>query len=318
MTGKEQRERHDSKARRERQEAAKVKAPEGISGVTTQSLLKAVKAVAKEANVSSVLICASSHEIIPAIESVLDTDSCILAADEDMLTDEVKGKFKRTVDLPSIHLTRLGQIKVALLLALTRNIIDADDVLICLAGQPRASHLDTMMLISVKDELELFTSGADLLSDDVKPEVFERIVEIAIQLAVEGREGRPVGTMFVIGDSENVKAHTTQLVLNPFAGYDESIRNVLNPDITETVKEFSSIDGAFIIRGDGVVESAGTYIQPGGLRVEVPMGLGARHMAAASITAMTGAIAITVSSSTGTVRIFRNGNIVMEIERPRL
>lgn len=316
MTGKEQRERHEPKQKRERHERTRM--PENVAGVTMQSLLKAVKAAAKEANISSVLVCAGSHEIISAIESTLDPENCILAANEDTLTDEVKSKFKKIVDLPSINLTRLGQIKVALLLALTRNIIDADDVLICLAGQPKASYLDTMMLISVKGELELFTSGVDLLSDDVKPEVFEQLVEIAIELAVEGREGRPVGTMFVIGDSENVKTHTTQLVLNPFAGYDESVRNVLNPDITETIKEFSSIDGAFIIRGDGVVESAGTYIQPSGLRVEVPMGLGARHMAAASITAMTNAIAITVSSSTGTVRIFRNGNIVMEIERPRL
>lgn len=316
MTGKEQKERHEPKQKREKHERARM--PEDVAGVRTQSLLKAVRAAAKEANISSVLVCAGSHEIISAIESTLDPENCILAASEDALTDEVKSRFKKIVDLPSINLTRLGQIKVALLLALTRNIIDADDVLICLAGQPKSSHLDTMMLISVKGELELFTSGVDLLSDDIKPEVFEQLIEIAIELAVEGREGRPVGTMFVIGDSENVKMHTTQLVLNPFAGYDESVRNVLNPDITETIKEFSSIDGAFIIRGDGVVESAGAYIQPGGLRVEVPMGLGARHMAAASITAMTNAIAITVSSSTGTVRIFRNGNIVMEIERPRL
>ncbi|MCX7777704.1 MAG: diadenylate cyclase [Armatimonadetes bacterium] len=318
MTVKEQRERPNSKQRKERHEAIRAKTPEDVATVTTQSLLKAAKAAAKEANIPSVLVCAGSHEIISVVENVLDPENCILAADEDMLTDDVRSRFKRTVDLPSINLTRLGQIKVALLLALTRNIIDADDVLICLAGQPRALHLDTMMLISVKDELELFTSGADLLSDDVKPEVFEQLVEIAIQLAVEGREGRPIGTMFVVGDSENVKKHVTQLVLNPFAGYDENIRSVLNPDITETIKEFSSIDGAFIIRGDGVVESAGSYIQPGVLRVEVPMGLGTRHMAAASITAVTNAIAITVSASTGTVRIFRSGNIVMEIERPRL
>lgn len=317
MAKEEAKERHETKQRRER-EAHRAKVKEGIMAVTTQSLLKAVKAAAKEGDISLVLVCANSPEIIPMIEDALEPDGCILAADEDMITDELKGRFKKFVDLPSIHLTRLGQIKVAMLLALTRGIIDADDVLICLAGQPKSSHLDTMMLISVKDELELFKSGFDLLSGDVKPEVFEQLVEIAIQLAIEGREGRPTGTMFIVGDSENVKRHATQLVLNPFVGYDERMRNVLNPDLTETIKEFSAIDGAFIIRGDGVIESAGSYIQPGGLRVEVPMGLGARHMAAASITAVTNAIAITVSSSTGTVRIFRNGNIVMEIERPRL
>jgi hypothetical protein len=49
--------------------------------------------------------------------------------------------------------------------------------------------------------------------------------------------------------------------LNPFYGYKEEDRNILNPFMDETMKEFSSIDGAFIIRGDGVVLSAGSLLQ---------------------------------------------------------
>jgi DNA integrity scanning protein DisA with diadenylate cyclase activity len=314
MTAKAQR--PDVKPKK--QEALRVVEREEVVPSITHSLLKAAKTAAKDANISLMLVCAGSPQLISTVEGALDVSNCILAADEDLLTDDIKSKFAKFVDLPSINLTRLGQIKVAVLLALAKGLIDADDTLICLTGQPKSSQLDTLMLISVKDEFELFTPGIELLGEDIKPEVFEQLVEVAIQLAVEGREGRPVGTMFVIGDYENVKGYVTQLVLNPFAGYDESIRNVLNPQLTETIKEFSSIDGAFIVRGDGVIESAGSYIQPGGLKVEVPMGLGARHVAAASITAVTKATAITVSASTGTVRIFKNGKIVMEIERPRV
>ncbi|MFA4015190.1 MAG: hypothetical protein RUDDFDWM_000268 [Candidatus Fervidibacterota bacterium] len=314
MTAKAQR----PDAKLKKQEPLKVVEKEEAVSSITHSLLRAAKAAAKDANVSFMLVCAGSPELISIVEGAIDVSNCILAADEDLLTDDIRSKFAKFVDLPSINLTRLGQIKVAVLLALAKGLIDADDTLICLTGQPKSLHLDTLMLISVKDEFELFTPGIELLGEDIKPEVFEQLVEIAIQLAVEGREGRPVGTMFVIGDYENVKGYVTQLVLNPFAGYDESIRNVLNPQLTETIKEFSSIDGAFIVRGDGVIESAGAYIQPGVLKVEVPMGLGARHVAAASITAVTKATAITVSASTGTVRIFKGGRIVMEIERPRV
>ena len=106
------------------------------------------------------------------------------------------------------------------------------------------------------------------------------------------------------------------VVLNPFKGYEENERNILDPRLTETVKEFCAIDGAFLLRGDGVIEAAGAFLHPGLPREELPMGLGARHAAAAGITAVTNAIAITVSASTGTVRVFRSGRMVLEIERP--
>ena len=46
-------------------------------------------------------------------------------------------------------------------------------------------------------------------------------------------------------------------------------------------------------------------------------GLGSRHWAAADISKATGAIAIAVSESTGTVRVFQDGMIVLRIEPMR-
>ena len=40
---------------------------------------------------------------------------------------------------------------------------------------------------------------------DVSPEVLERVLGIAVDLSVEGREGRPVGALFVLGDTDVVK-----------------------------------------------------------------------------------------------------------------
>jgi len=140
--------------------------------------------------------------------------------------------------------------------------------------------------------------------------VLERVLSIATELSNEGREGKPVGALFVIGDSEEVSEHSQPLLLNPFYGYSEDERNVLNPFMDETVKELSSIDGAFIIRGDGVLESAGSLLRPTQYPQNLASGLGSRHAAAAGITLSFKCIAIVVSSSTGQVNLFSGGDMI--------
>jgi DNA integrity scanning protein DisA with diadenylate cyclase activity len=148
--------------------------------------------------------------------------------------------------------------------------------------------------------------------------VFEKLLTLANELAAQGREQRPVGAIFVVGDSENVLENSRQLVFNPFKGYSEEERNILTGDLDETIKEFSAIDGAFIFRGDGVVLSAGRYLVPKGKPAEpLRSGLGARHEAAAAITAVTDAVAICVSQSTQTITIYNSGRTLTEIERGR-
>jgi DNA integrity scanning protein DisA with diadenylate cyclase activity len=100
-------------------------------------------------------------------------------------------------------------------------------------------------------------------------------------------------------------------VVNPFTGYPEEQRNILDPSLEETVKEFSRIDGAFLIRGDGVIEAAGLYLRSKSRVEGMPAGLGARHAAAAAITAETGAVSIAVSESTRRISIFRGGRRLM-------
>ena len=141
----------------------------------------------------------------------------------------------------------------------------------------------------------------------MKPEVLERVIAVATELSVEGREGKPVGCLFVVGDASNVSKHSKPLVLNPFYGYKAEDRNILNPFMDETIKEFSSIDGAFIISGDGVVESAGSLIQAVDTQSNLPSGLGSRHAAASAISVTAKCISVVVSSSTGQVMLFRSG-----------
>ncbi|WP_456368207.1 DNA integrity scanning protein DisA nucleotide-binding domain protein [Thermococcus sp.] len=145
--------------------------------------------------------------------------------------------------------------------------------------------------------------------------VVQRMLEIAIELSIEGREGSPVGTIFVIGDSWKVLRHSHQLIPNPFKGHKI---NVLERRTREIIKEFAQLDGAFVIRDDGRIVAAGRYleVEPKVIDLMLPPGLGSRHIAAAGITKITKATAITLSES-GTIRIFKNGLMLLEYN-PRI
>lgn len=221
---------------------------------------------------------------------------------------EDQKEFSETIQVRSFSSQRLAQLRSAILVALTRGVIAFKDRVCCLGGVTGSNQFDTLIVVDVEREFQtLLTGQTDLLPPDVKPEVLERVIAIATELAVEGREGRPVGCLFVLGDNERLAELTKPLVLNPFYGYKEEDRNILNPFMDETVKEFSSIDGAFIIRGDGVVESAGSLIQATGNDYSLPSGLGSRHAAAAAVSVSAQCISIVVSSSTGQVILFRRG-----------
>jgi DNA integrity scanning protein DisA with diadenylate cyclase activity len=187
---------------------------------------------------------------------------------------------------------------------------------VSLSGVPNSGSLDTLLVIDVGREFPtVFSKSATMPLGDVEPQVLEKVLQIASDISREGREGRPIGTAFVVGDYERVLQYCRQIVINPFRGYSEQEKNVLDPSIGETVKEFSTIDGAFIVRGDGVIMSAGTFLRPDRSAVNLPSGLGARHAAAAALTAITTSLAVVVSQSTGTVSLFKGGGLVMGLEK---
>jgi diadenylate cyclase len=224
------------------------------------------------------------------------------------------------VNVPDVQMTRAGQVKTALLVCLARGVLHQGDRVVCLSGVDRSQALDTLSVLNLANEPELFSLFDPKSFDgDLAPEVFERMLTLATQLAVEGREGRAVGALFVLGDSGRVLGQSRGLVINPFQGHPESERNVLDPALEETLKEFSALDGAFIVRGDGVVLTAGSHLMPSRDASTHPAGgLGTRHGAAAGISASTGAVAICISQSSGTVSVYKSGQLVTDIQRPML
>ena len=140
----------------------------------------------------------------------------------------------------------------------------------------------------------------------------ESVIFLAVEIAREGREGRKIGTMFIVSDSDRVMRKSKSLILDPLGLHPAKVRHIDNSDLRETIKELSQLDGAFIVSDDGVVISACRYINASARGIKLPLGLGSRHVAAASITKQTRSIAVVVSESS-VVRIFDEGQIVTEI-----
>ncbi|MCK9580244.1 MAG: PAS domain S-box protein [Methanoregula sp.] len=148
---------------------------------------------------------------------------------------------------------------------------------------------------------------------DVREEVFDAVFHICTEISIEGREGKQVGTTFLIGDTKQVMEKSRQIILNPFEGHPQELRVVTNSDLNENIKALAQLDGAFVITGDGFVEAVGRYITVDSSSVSLPPGMGTRHNSVAAITSITKTIGIVVSQSGGGITVFRNGRILKKI-----
>jgi diadenylate cyclase len=146
----------------------------------------------------------------------------------------------------------------------------------------------------------------------VDADVLKQTVSLAVEIAREGREGRKIGTLFVVGDSRAVIKRSKPMILDPLQGHADEDKHIENPDTRETIKELAQLDGAFLVSNAGVVLSAARYIDAASDSLNLPLGLGSRHMAGASISRQTSAVAVVVSESS-MVRMFDDGELVSEI-----
>lgn len=224
----------------------------------------------------------------------------------------VESSGVKVIPLPQYDLGRAEKLKLAIVSGIARGYYEEGDVVVALlSGRPVAKP-DSILMVNVGPDDEAVGFGF-LRSDGVSPEILESLIDLAVTIGVEGWEGRPVGSLFVIGDSNKVMEQSRPLSLNPFQGYSEDERNMLNPEVKRALRAFAVLDGAFVLREDGVVLAAGRYLNFEEKDVRIPLGLGSRHMAAAGITHETDATAVVISQTSGTVRVFRHGRAVMEL-----
>jgi diadenylate cyclase len=239
----------------------------------------------------------------------------VYAVTSDKLMHELMARKEKALIIPSYDYSRVERVKVALVSALSQGAFKEGDLVLCLTG-PQGRAVDTMMQMRIGGSLDdrVAIEGVKL-GDQFNSQVVDALIQLALQIGQEGFEGHPVGTIIVIGDHNAVMEKSRQLTINPFQGLSEAERNVLDPKIREAIKNFSVLDGAFIIREDGVVLAAGRYLTASDEEVKIPLGLGARHAAAAGITVGTASLALVVSQTSGAVRLLKEGNIVLELHQ---
>jgi len=282
-------------------------------------MLETACAIAKKTHSKGVLLYADMIEDYEALSKIGQEKEVdlILAIKDEASFQDASSVFNKVLRIPDVPLGRINQVKMAIIQALSKGLVKKGDKWVCLSGIPQIKVLDNLLILEFGKEFEIISSSdLPVISEIVRPEVFDALLTLALELSTEGKEGRkPIGTIFVLGKHEEVLKFSHPMVINPFQGYPEEERNILDPRLKETVKEFSSIDGAFIIREDGAILAAGRHLDASGENIEIPLGLGSRHRSAAGITSLTDALAIVISEKTGGVRIFHHGKIFMEIEK---
>ncbi|MFM8579614.1 MAG: DNA integrity scanning protein DisA nucleotide-binding domain protein [Planctomycetaceae bacterium] len=207
---------------------------------------------------------------------------------------------------------RLAQ---ALLECVAAELITPEAEVVAIYSGFEVGLVDSVSIVRLEEHLGQLTSR-DLrnLETKVPLETLKIVVDLAVEIGREGREGKPVGTLFVVGDTRKVLQSSHAVGFDPVKGYRRSERRLTDPRVREGIKEIAQLDGAFVVNADGTVEAAARYIDASAESVSVAKGLGARHWAAAAVTRRTRSVAVAVSETNGTVRIFQNGEAVLRIE----
>lgn len=223
-----------------------------------------------------------------------------------------------TVLLESDEAPVLEQLSQALLASVADELLLPGSEVVALYCGFEAGGVDSVSHIRLDDHLRRLTAR-DLrqLETSVPLETLRVVVDLALEIGREGREGKHVGTMFVVGDSRKVLEHSHAAGFDPVRGYRRDQRDLKDPRVREAMKEVAVLDGAFIVGGAAIVEKACRLIDAPHANITLSKGLGSRHWAAAAITKISNAVAVVVSESNGTVRLFQKGDVILRVEPMR-
>ncbi|WP_254863695.1 diadenylate cyclase DacZ [Halovivax gelatinilyticus] len=253
-------------------------------------------------NVDALVLFSPSGSYYERFADLEDLDIITIGTDNTVGADPF-------VELPLEFADVTERVRFGLEGALEQGVIDDGDVLAC-ATSVFDDGIDTVSRVraDADDQHGLYGLFAKSRAD---PEVIKAVLEVAINLGKKGQKGKPVGALFVVGDAGNVMNKSRPLSYNPF---EKSHVHVGDPIVTVMLKEFSRLDGAFVISDSGKIVSAYRYLEPAAEGVDLPKGLGARHMAAGAITRDTNSIAVALSESDGMVRAFKAGELILEVD----
>lgn len=287
----------------------------------TAHLLQAARDSVKGELADAVLLLTETAMDWDEVARILSGCTVFVAAENPALTRALKERAGWTViDLDPEPLPTQERMSSALLHAVTSGDLKPGAGVVVLYNgiatlEDAPEPIDSLSLIHLGEHLERMTAqDLRVLGSDSPLDVLRSVVDLAAEIGREGREGQPVGTILVVGDTRRVLKLSSFRNFNPFRGYTKAERDIRDKSVREQIKEIAKLDGAILVSRDGIAEAACLYLDVPTDGVDISKGLGSRHMAAAGISRVTKAIAFCVSQSSGTVRVFQDGGVRLHIE----
>jgi len=280
----------------------------------TLSLLEVASEAVPRAGATGLLVMPEGPMDWDAVRALAGGVRVLVAVESDRQEAAVKEAGLEAVAVEPTEAAVNERITLALIEAVANDQLKAGDRVVVAYSGFEAEVLDSITVVRLGEHLERLSSR-DLraLETSVPLETLKAVVDVAVEIGREGREGKAVGSLVVVGDARNVMARTRALGFDPFKGYRRKERNVRDGKVREAIKEIAQMDGAFVVARDGTVEAACRIVDAPNAGLILPKGLGTRHWAAAAITNVTRSLAVVVSQSTGTVRLFQKGEILLRI-----
>ncbi len=280
-----------------------------------ETVFAAAATLSQAADADAIMLLLDGPTDWEQIKAHAGEEKILVAAD---FPDQIEGAADAglaTVVLKMPEAPIYEKLTQALLEAVADDILAAGAQVVALYSGFEAGTIDSVSLIHLGEHLGQLTAR-DLrqLETRVPLDTLKTVVDMAVEIGREGREGKPVGTLFVVGDARKVLSSSHPVGFDPVKGYSRQERNLDDPRVREGIKEIAQLDGAIVVSAEGVVEASARYIDAPADNITLPKGLGARHWAAAAISRKTNAVAVAVSESNGTVRIFQNGEVTLRVE----
>lgn len=269
---------------------------------------------------ADVIMCATAEgALLEQLRTRADGIPVLAATTSQETFDRLRRTEVDALRLPLRTADKYRQVDHMLSMALREEKIAPGSLVLCATGCNFYEDASPVVLLTDVDPEKQHLRLSDLLklTDGVQARVLESAIGVACQIGRSARRGKRIGTIIVLGDSSAVLEGSRQLVPNPFEGHQRESREITNAATHDAILELAKLDGAFVARGDGFIRSAGVFLASAVTEedgITMPSGLGARHVAAAAVTARTAATSVVVSATDGNVRVFSGGEMVMQVD----
>lgn len=290
----------------------------------TESLLRAARGIADSLPADAILLITETDLAWGPVREVLGADDgvkLLVAAEDPRVKQKLEDRGDFIVlEIEADPIPAHERMSTPLLRAVSEGVLPPGSDVVCvyngIVREPdRPEPIDSLSIIHLGEHLERLTAQ-DLrkISTNIPIETLRIVAQLATEIGREGREGSPVGTLLVVGDTRKVLSMSKPINFNPFRGYSNAERNLRDRRVREQIKDIAQMDGAIIVDRDGIAVAACIYLNVRSDEINVSRGFGSRHWAGAAVSRKTQAVAFVVSQSSGTVRVFQGGEVVMHIE----